>query len=142
MDQQDLAGAQLALADGERADHVVGDDAARVTHDVSLTHLEAQQAEDVDPRVHAGDDRQVLARADVEVAFGWEMVLAPGLGRAHRVVGRAHLRSHPCASRLVPRPPRRARPGPPSAADRQRMKTAPPQLGTSWEAWRTGLAIK
>ena len=68
--EQDLAGLQLALADGERADHVVGDDAAGVAQYVRLAVAQPQRRDDVEARVHAGDDRQSPAGADVEVAVG------------------------------------------------------------------------
>ena len=86
MDQQDLAGAELALADGQRADHVVGDHPARVSQHVRLADLEPEQAEDVDPRVHAGHDRQVLARRHIEVPLVGEVAVAarPARRSLHR----------------------------------------------------------
>jgi hypothetical protein len=52
--EKHVPGVQLALADRQRADHVVGDDAARVAQDVHLTDLHAEEGEDVDAGVHAG----------------------------------------------------------------------------------------
>ena len=58
----DLAGVQFALADGERADGVVGHDTAGIAQDVRFAVLQAEDVEHFDAGVHAGDDRQVQAR--------------------------------------------------------------------------------
>ena len=47
VDEDDLAGAQQPLADRQRADLVVGDDAAGVADDVGITFLEAESSEDI-----------------------------------------------------------------------------------------------
>jgi len=67
VDQHDLLGAELALGDGDRPDHVAGDDPTGVPEDVGLADVQAQCLEDVEPRVHAGHDREFARRADVEV---------------------------------------------------------------------------
>ena len=69
VDQHHLARPQLALGEGQRADHVVGDHAARVAQHVRLAVAEPERGEDVEPRVHAGDDRQVAARFDRQVGL-------------------------------------------------------------------------
>src|SRR5215469_10030773 len=62
VDQHDLAGAEQALADGQRADLVVGDDPAGVADHVSFAVVQAEQPIDIEPGVHAGDDGDVLRR--------------------------------------------------------------------------------
>ena len=69
VDQHHLTGTQAPLRKRQGADHVVGDDAAGVAEDVRLAVAEAEGGEDVEPRVHAGDDRQVALRFDVEVSL-------------------------------------------------------------------------
>jgi hypothetical protein len=59
VDEDDLPGAEQPLADHQRADHVIGDDAARVADDVRVASGQAKRAVDVEPGVHAGDDREV-----------------------------------------------------------------------------------
>jgi len=61
VDQDDLGGAQQPLTDRQRADLVVCDDAARVADHVRLALLQAEDAVDVQPGVHAGHDSDVLA---------------------------------------------------------------------------------
>jgi hypothetical protein len=68
VDQDDLGGAEQPLADGQRADLVVGDHATGVADDVCLALVEAEHAVDVDPRVHAGDDGDALRRRQGERA--------------------------------------------------------------------------
>jgi len=62
VDQNDLVGAEQALADRQGADHVVGDDAPGVADDVGLPGAEAEQGVDVEPGVHARDDRETTRR--------------------------------------------------------------------------------
>jgi hypothetical protein len=62
MDQDDLAGPEQPLADSERADLVVRDDAARVADDVSLALREPENPVDVEPGVHASDHGHALGR--------------------------------------------------------------------------------
>jgi hypothetical protein len=57
--EEDLAGLQLALADRQRADHVVRDHPAGVAQHVHLAELEPEQREHVDPGVHAGQHDRV-----------------------------------------------------------------------------------
>jgi hypothetical protein len=58
MDEDDLPGAKQPLANYQRADHIVGDDAASVANDVRVADGQAERAMHVDPGVHAGDDRE------------------------------------------------------------------------------------
>ena len=62
VDQDDLVGAEQPLADRQRADLVVGDDAAGVADDVRLALGQAEDPVDVEPGVHARHHRDVLAR--------------------------------------------------------------------------------
>ena len=71
MDQHHLAGAEQPLRDRQRADHVVGDHAAGVAQHVRLAVAEAERGEDVEAGIHAGNDRQLAARAHVEVLL-WQ----------------------------------------------------------------------
>jgi hypothetical protein len=70
MDDQHLARAQQPLRDQQRADHVLGHDAARVADDVRLALLQAEQAVHVQARVHAGDDGDGPGRAVGQVTLG------------------------------------------------------------------------
>lgn len=76
VDQRDRAGAEGALADGEGADGVVGDDAARVADDVGVAEFQAERREQVEAGVHAGDHGDLLDRAGVHAA----------VAEGHRVV--------------------------------------------------------
>jgi hypothetical protein len=62
VDQDDLLRLQQPLRDHEGADHVVGDNTARVPDDVCITVIEAEHLENVHPAVHAGNDREVPPR--------------------------------------------------------------------------------
>ena len=88
VDQHHLTGTQPALGNRQRADHVVGDDAAGVAQHVRLAVAEAERGEDVEAGVHAGDDRQVALGLDVEVPLGKAggeglVVLEQGIDRVH-----------------------------------------------------------
>ena len=61
VDEDDAAGAQRALADGQRADDVVGDHAARVADGVAVAELQAERGVQVEAGVHAGDDGDAAA---------------------------------------------------------------------------------
>ena len=50
------------LADDQRADDVVGGEAAGVADDVGVAGPQAERLLDVEPRVHAGDDRETAER--------------------------------------------------------------------------------
>ena len=50
------------LADCQRADHILGDDPARVAKDVRLALVDPEHPVHVEPRIYAGDDRDMLAR--------------------------------------------------------------------------------
>ena len=62
MQEDDLACAEVALRDAQRAGDVVGDHPAGVADDVRLAVPQAEHLEDVHARVHAGDDRQPASR--------------------------------------------------------------------------------
>ena len=47
------------------ADRILVDDAACVANDMCIAGLQAEQILDVDPRVHARDDRKLLRRLDL-----------------------------------------------------------------------------
>ena len=68
VDEQDLLRVEAPLRNRERADHVVGDDAAGVAQDVRLAVLEAERGEDVESRVHARDDREAQRWVHVQMA--------------------------------------------------------------------------
>ena len=87
VDQDDLLGAEQALGDGQRADLVVGDDAARVADDVRVAFVQAEDAVDVEPGVHAGDDGDVLGRGQRERA-GEGLRVAGVVGE--QIVGDGH----------------------------------------------------
>jgi hypothetical protein len=57
VDEDDLACAQQPLADGQRADLVLGHHPARVPDHVRLPVGQAEDLVDVEPGVHAGDHR-------------------------------------------------------------------------------------
>ncbi len=61
VDEDDLLGAEQPLGDRQRADLVVGDDAAGVADHVRVALLQAEQAVGVQARVHAREHRD-LAR--------------------------------------------------------------------------------
>jgi hypothetical protein len=61
-DGHHLAGTEEELADGQRPDLIAGDNTARVADDVSLAIANAENAVDVQPGVHAGDDCDVPGR--------------------------------------------------------------------------------
>jgi hypothetical protein len=69
VDEDDLLGAEQALGDRQRADLVVGDHAAGVADDVRIALVEPQDAQRVDPGVHAGHDRDLLGRRHRKVAL-------------------------------------------------------------------------
>src|SRR5215213_4555540 len=69
VDEDDLAGAEQVLGDGQGADHVLGDHTAGVADDVGLPLLEPEQSVDVEARVHAGDHGQALARGHRQLAL-------------------------------------------------------------------------
>src|SRR5579862_7744152 len=88
VDKHDLLGAKKTLRDRERADLVVGDDAARVTDHVGVALLEPEQPIRVQPSVHAGQHRHPLSRRQRQFAtVEARRVL---LGVAEELVGHAH----------------------------------------------------
>ncbi len=70
VDQQDLACAEQALREHQRANDVVGDDAAGIADDVRVAVGEAQHLEDVHAAVHTSNDRQPAARGQGQIAVG------------------------------------------------------------------------
>ena len=95
VDEDDLLGPHQPLGDRERADLTVGDDAAGVADDVRVALAQAEQREEVDPRVHARHDGEPALRRALEAPA----VEARGvrLGVADQVVVARHGR----AQRLV-----------------------------------------
>ena len=61
-DDDDLVRPEQLLADDQRADDVVGGEAAGVADDVGVAHVAGRAPADVEPRVHAGDDGQAADR--------------------------------------------------------------------------------
>ena len=94
LDDDDLPGPEEVLADDQRADGVVGGEAAGVADDVRLAGSEAEDLLDGEARVHAGDDGEPARRLSrpprpVE-RRGVGGVLregAFGLGRRHKGLG-------------------------------------------------------
>jgi hypothetical protein len=62
VDQHHLAGAENALGDDQRADDVIGGDAARVADEVGIPGLQPEDGGKVDPPVHAADHGDVPGR--------------------------------------------------------------------------------
>ena len=77
VDEDDAAGAERALADGQRADDVVGDHAARVADGVAVAEFEAERVVQVEPGVHAGDDGDAADGAGVHAGVGEAGGVAP-----------------------------------------------------------------
>jgi hypothetical protein len=67
VDEHDSGGVQQPLGDDQGPDHVVGDDPAGVADDVRVPRLQPEHRIDVQPCVHAGDDRDTSARASGEI---------------------------------------------------------------------------
>jgi hypothetical protein len=80
VNEHDLLGAEQVLGDRQRPDLVIGDHAARVADDVSVTEPEAKDRIGVEPRIHAGDDRDLPGRGERQVS------LVEALGEALVVV--------------------------------------------------------
>ena len=59
---RDVGGAEGALADGQRAQHVVGHQAPGIAQHVCIAEFELERGQRVDPGVHAGDDDELAAR--------------------------------------------------------------------------------
>ena len=73
VDDHHLAGAERVLRDRERADDVVGDDPARVAHQVDLARLQLKGNVRVHAAVHAEHERELFQRRRTEpggVEFG------------------------------------------------------------------------
>ncbi len=64
VDQDELVGVEQVVRDDQAADRVVADHAAGVADDVRISGLQAEQALDVQARVHAGHDGHSLGRLD------------------------------------------------------------------------------
>ena len=62
VDDHHLAGAERVLRDRERADDVVGDDPARVAHQVDLARLQLKGNVRVHAAVHAEHERELFQR--------------------------------------------------------------------------------
>ena len=57
-DDEDLFRPKQLLADDQRADDVIGGESARIPDDVRLPGPQPEGDVDLEPRVHAGDDRE------------------------------------------------------------------------------------
>ena len=66
LDDDDLLGAEEVLADDQRADRVVGREAAGVADDVGVAAAQAEDVLDRQPRVHAGEDGELPAGRERE----------------------------------------------------------------------------
>lgn len=62
MNQNDLGRPEQALADGQRAQLFLRDEAAGVADHMGVALMQSEQALDVQPCVQAGDDRHPLGR--------------------------------------------------------------------------------
>ena len=69
MDHDDLARAEQLLGDDQRAERVAGQ-AAGVADDVGVALLQAERPGRDEPRIHAGDDRDLPRRRQRQVARG------------------------------------------------------------------------
>src|SRR5699024_8581405 len=88
MDQHDLASSQQSLADGQGAQGVLGHHPARVADHVGLALGQSQQAVDVQPCVHAGEDGDLPLRGHRQIGMGEGGGVVPGGGE--QVVGGGH----------------------------------------------------
>ena len=98
-DDDDLVGPEQLLADDQRPDDVLGGEPAGVPDDVGFPGPQPEGRLDVEPRVHAGDDRQAaerggrqgraVERLGVAVVLGQQPVELPvfGHGRVRSVAG-------------------------------------------------------
>ena len=67
LDDEDLLGPQQSLADHQGADGVVRGETARVPDDVGIAGPEAEDVFDRQTSVHAGEDRQLAGRRQLQV---------------------------------------------------------------------------
>jgi hypothetical protein len=91
VDEDDLLGSEQPLGDRQRADLVVGHDAAGVADDVRVALLEAEQAVGVQPRVHARDNRDLAPGRHGQIAL--VKVRGVRLRVGQQLVCRTHLGS-------------------------------------------------
>ena len=80
----DVLGAEQPLRDAQRADRVVGHQAAGVADDVRVAALQAEHREQVDARVHAGEHRDLALRPRAQTR-GRELIGALRRSRQHVV---------------------------------------------------------
>jgi hypothetical protein len=69
-DHDRFLGAEQMVRDGERADRLVVDEAARIPDHVCVAFLEAEEARRVEACVHARDDGEPPARRHRQSSFG------------------------------------------------------------------------
>lgn len=101
VDEDDLPGAEQSLADGQRANLVVGHHTAGIADDVRLALRQAKGAIHVESGVHARDDRDVLARRQRQ---GPAEPSGVGLVVREVLVGHGHgnlLKGHTTTSTIV-----------------------------------------
>jgi hypothetical protein len=91
MDEHDLGGLEQPLGDDQRADHVVGDHATGVADDVRVSRFQPKRREDVQPGVHAGDDRDAGAGASRTTGIGNPFSIGQPFGIGQQRVNRVHL---------------------------------------------------
>ena len=127
-----------------RADLVVGDDTAGVPDHMGIALLQAEQPEHVQPRIHAGENGDVLPRRERQIASVERLRVV--LGVLEQVIRRGHATSFELDNRLTIRievlvPEARAE-GPCRSHPRARRSTAgtasrgapPPRSRTSGRA--------
>ena len=89
VDEHHVTGAQHALGDSQRANHVIGYDSAGVAKDVRVAERQTQCGEHIHARVHARHNGELPRRTDIDVSSR-----APG-GEArvvlHQLIDHIHL---------------------------------------------------
>src|ERR1700677_1165500 len=68
LDDEPFVSAKQVVRNQQRADHVIGHDAASVADNVGVASLETGEVFDRKPRVHAGNDRQMTGRRNTQAA--------------------------------------------------------------------------
>ena len=89
LDDDDLLGAEQLQAHDERADDVVGHEAAGVADDVGVAGPQAERLLDIEARVHAGDDDQPRQRRGGQRGSVERLGIASVLGEQARELGDA-----------------------------------------------------
>ena len=103
----DLACAEQPLRRAQRADRIVGRQPAGVADDVRVAALEAEHRKEVDARVHAGQHRDLAARARAQAGSGERR--GARLRRCEHLIRVAHRLDPNRGAARVPAGPRAAR---------------------------------